>query len=205
MWMSGYMMESLTQAVDVSTRRRARAGRPAARIARHGTRSTLDGVARTGTRVPPRRRRARSCRRRRAPRRHGGRLDAERGQRRDAVLRDAARDDEPEAREVGRDVEREAVHRDPARDAHADRADLRGTRCAARLARVAAPERPGSPRPPRRRRASGPPRGSSRRPPARARGRSSRARDRERSGERRSDRASDRRWDTRRAARGRGR
>ena len=53
----------------------------------------------------------------------GGAPD-ELGDRRDAVIGDAARDDQLEAREIGRDVEREPVHRDPAREAHADGADL---------------------------------------------------------------------------------
>ena len=49
----------------------------------------------------------------------GERLD-----RGDAVIPDAARHDEPEGVEVDREVEREAVHRDPAREAHADGAEL---------------------------------------------------------------------------------
>src|SRR5437899_2273050 len=41
------------------------------------------------------------------------------------MLADAAWHDHGERSEIDGDVEREAVHRDPSRDAHADRADLR--------------------------------------------------------------------------------
>ena len=45
-------------------------------------------------------------------------------ERRDALVGDAARDDEIEMAEVGVHVEREAVARDPARDPDADRREL---------------------------------------------------------------------------------
>ena len=71
---------------------------------------------------------------------HGGALATpSAAQRRHAVLRDAAGDDEAKAGEVGRHVEGEPVHRDPARDAHANRADLRGRAAPVGLPRVAWP------------------------------------------------------------------
>src|SRR5512143_331214 len=47
-------------------------------------------------------------------------------QRRDTAIADAARDDQAEVVEIGADVEREAVARNPPRDAHADGPDLVG-------------------------------------------------------------------------------
>jgi hypothetical protein len=51
----------------------------------------------------------------------------------------AAGHDEPEPVEIRRQVEREAVHGHPSRDAHADGADLRRTRRAAGLTGIARP------------------------------------------------------------------
>src|SRR5512143_3710316 len=48
-------------------------------------------------------------------------------QRRDTAIADAARDDQAEVVEIAADVEREAVARNPPRDAHADGADLLGS------------------------------------------------------------------------------
>lgn len=56
--------------------------------------------------------------------RHG--RDSERGERGHRVVFDSARNDELEVLKVRRDVERKAVHRDPARDLYADGADLGG-------------------------------------------------------------------------------
>src|SRR5690349_20298991 len=47
-----------------------------------------------------------------------------RGKRRDALVRDAAGHDQVEEIDVGRDIERESVTRNPAGNADADRADL---------------------------------------------------------------------------------
>ena len=48
------------------------------------------------------------------------------------MLADPAGNDDAIEREIGAQVEREAVHRDPARDAHADRAELDEVRARAR-------------------------------------------------------------------------